>query len=312
MNKNEVLLGSLRLKSDPETLERFAEALERGSLYRAYEVLKEAGTTSDFPILMGNAANRVLLDAYRSVPDDWRKIVRPGDMRDFREKELIRVSEAEDLEEVREYEEVKDSTLSESREKTKLAVYARKFKISWQTVVNDDLGFIRDQPARFGRAAARLINRLVFQGILQANPTMADGLPLFHASRGNLGSEPLSETALQNAITALRRMKDDSGAEIQVFTKPPKLVVPPELEWTARKLVGSTLVPQTSIGGQILADINTLRGVAEVVVTPFLTDPNDWYLVADPTDLPCIERLFAAGPAVHPRRVDRRFPRVGQ
>lgn len=281
-----------RLRSDSGVLTRFAEAIQVGRLQRAYEVLQEAGTTSDFPILMGNVQNRVLQASYRAVPDKWRSICGTGTIADFREKEIIRISEADDLEEIQEMAEIKDSTLSEAKEVTKLAIYARKFSVSWKTVVNDDLDAIRRQPDRFGRAASRLLNKLVFQGILEGNPNMSDGIPLFHATHKNLGSAALAEASLQDAFVAIQSQTDDKGNMIDLIVNKPKLVVPTKLTFTAKKLVNTTLVPGTSIGGQILGDINTLQGMAEVVEVPYLTDPNDWYLIIDPRDGDTIQMDF--------------------
>lgn len=292
MGKNESALTAMRLRSNAATLERFAEAMEVGRLKQGYEILQEAGTTSDFPILMGNAQNRVLQQSYRAVPDQWRGLCRSGTIADFREKEIIRISEADDLDEIQEMGEVKDSTLSEAKETTSLSLFAKRFSVSWKTVVNDDLDAIRRQPERFGRAAARKINQLVFNNVLAANPTMSDGIALFHANHGNLGSTGLSESSLQAALTAIRHQTDDRGNKIAVLANLPTLLVPPALEWTAAKLVNTSLVPATSIGGQILGDINTLRGRCKLQVADWLDDANDWYVVADPNDIDTIQVDF--------------------
>ena len=62
------------------------------------------------------------------------------------------------------------------------------------------------------------------------------------------------------------------------------LVVPPELEWTARELVESTyfpdLVSQTSgTGGTQKLATNVLRGAFGVLVTPELSSAADWFLL---------------------------------
>lgn len=292
MAEKEIQIRNLRLRSNAETLKRFAEAFEAGRLERSYEILQEAGTTSDFPVLMGNGLNRVLQASYRAVPSYWQGITRQGTIADFREKKIIRLSESDDLQEIPERGEFRDSSLTEEQETTKLVKYGRKFSVSWETIVNDDLDAIKRQPERFGRSAGRLINRLVFQGVLEGNPNMSDGNALFSAAHGNLGGAALSETSLQAAITALRRQKDPKGQEIAVLTSKPFLVVPAELEFTAKKLVNASLNPGTNIGDAILADVNTLRGIAEPLVVEFLTDPNDWYLIANPLDIDTIQVDF--------------------
>lgn len=266
------------------------EAIDLGSVRRVHEVLQEAASTSDLPLLLANALNKVLQKAYTQVPDMWRPIVNIATVPDFKEKQILRVSEADDLEEIQgERGEYKDSNLAESKESYKLGIFGRTFSVNFTTVINDDLDAIKKQPDRFGKAAARLLNKLVFQNILQSNPTMADGKALFHADHGNLGSAALAEASLTAAITAMRRQTDDKG--VPIYVKPKYLVFAPENEWTARKLLQSAQVPGTANN-----DANILRDVGLVpIVCEYLTDPNDWYLIADPATVDTIEVGFLRG-----------------
>lgn len=272
------------------------EALEMGSIRRVYEVLVESGSTSDFPLLLGDSMNKVLQKAYQQVPDQWRSIVNIATVPDFKEKSILRVSEADDLEEVKEEGEYRDSTLDESQEKYKLSIFGRTFSVGYRAIINDDLDAIRKQPDRFGKAASRLLNLLVFKNILEANPTMGDAKALFHADHGNLGNAALAEASLTAAITAMRNQTDEKGNKIVVT--PRYLVVPNELEWTARKLLQSAQVPSAGNAAASFApnDDNVLRDVGLVpIICPWLTDANDWYLIADPATIDTIEVGFLRG-----------------
>ena len=70
----------------------------------------------------------------------------------------------------------------------------------------------------------------------------------------------LDEAGLIAAYTAMTERKGDGGRPLGV--KPTVLLVPPSLEWAARKLVNAT----TLANG---AD-NVLKGVVSVEVSPFL------------------------------------------
>lgn len=114
-----------------------------------------------------------------------------------------------------------------------------------------------------------------------------DGVPLFgnHPLLGggtynNRITSALSQTALQDAITKFRRTVNHRGQPVVI--EPRYLVVPPELEFTALTLVNSTVVPIT--GSASTDYTNPLKGVAEVVVNPYLLDANDWFLIADKGD----------------------------
>ncbi|ATW24160.1 Mu-like prophage major head subunit gpT family protein [Candidatus Formimonas warabiya] len=278
------------------------EAIELGSIRRVYEVLVEAASTSDFPYLLANTMGKVLQRAYQAVPDQWRRLVNIATLPDFKDKTILRVSEADDLEEIKgELGEYKDSTLEESKETYQLSIFGRTFSITYKSIINDDMDAIRKQPDRFGKAAARLLNQLVF-GILINNPNMGDGKALFHVDHKNLGSAALAEASLTAAITAMRNQTDDKGNKIVV--QPKYLLVPNELEWTARKLLQSAQVPQAGNTSASFApnDQNVLRDVGlEPVICPWLTDANDWYLTADPATIDTIEVGFLRGVGESPQ-----------
>lgn len=265
------------------------EALAMQSIKRIYEVLVEAASTSDFPYLLANTLSKVLQRAYQAVPDQWRSIVNIATVPDFKEKQILRVSEADDLEEIKgEPGEYKDGSLVESKESYQLSIFGRTFSVTYKTIVNDDLDAIRKMPDRFGRSAARLLNQLVFN-ILINNPTMGDGKTLFHADHGNLGNQALGEASLTAAVTAMRRQTDDKGKKI--YVKPKYVAVAPENEWTLRKLLQSAQVPGTANN-----DANVLRDVGlEPLICDWFTDANDWYLIADPGTIDTIEVGFLRG-----------------
>jgi len=68
--------------------------------------------------------------------------------------------------------------------------------------------------------------------------------------------------------------------------EPAVLVVPPELEVTAKTLVGSMAYPTTGSSSPFQANagtVNPFKGTVDVIVNPYLTDSNDWYLFASPS-----------------------------
>lgn len=66
--------------------------------------------------------------------------------------------------------------------------------------------------------------------------------------------------------------------------EPAVLMVPPELEVRAKVLVGSMAYPSAS-GSPFQANagtVNPFKGTLDVVVNPYLTDTNDWFIFASP------------------------------
>lgn len=88
----------------------------------------------------------------------------------------------------------------------------------------------------------------------------------------------LSETALEDAITAIQQFHDPSG--LFSGTKPKMLVIPPQLQWTAQRILKSDMRVGTADN-----DTNALRTMNAIpggyMVNQYLTDPTGWYLLTD-------------------------------
>jgi len=95
-------------------------------------------------------------------------------------------------------------------------------------------------------------------------------------TQSNKGTSALSASSLQAAITAMKKFKDDQGKPRHVV--PDLLVVPPDLEFKARELLHSAYFPEEGSTTAKLAT-NVLRGVVDLLVTPYLTDTNNWFLL---------------------------------
>ena len=160
---------------------------------------------------------------------------------------------------------------------------------------DDQYGQIEIRVRELSTEAARFFDELVFtlipEGINTTGSTGSlydgrsvacyDGKAFFatnhseglSGTHSNRGSAALSASALQTAITAMRKFKDDAGKPSHV--RPNNLVVPPDLEWTAREILNSTNYPSTSTD---TSAINVLRGSLDLVVNDYLTNTNNWYL----------------------------------
>jgi phage major head subunit gpT-like protein len=89
--------------------------------------------------------------------------------------------------------------------------------------------------------------------------------------QSNLGSDDLSVGSLQAAITMMMKFKDDKGKPMGII--PDTLVVPPDLKWLAMEILHSHGRPDTANRAD-----NVLHNALELIVDPYLTDTNDWYV----------------------------------
>ena len=142
-----------------------------------------------------------------------------------------------------------------------------------------------------GRAAARTVGDLVFS-ILTSNPTMSDGVALFHASHNNLAGSGTAITAASVGAgrTAMRLQKDGKAV---LNIRPSYLIVPAAQEDTARVLMTSETDPSKT-NSRVP---NPVRSAAEVIVDARLDAAStlSWYLAADPNVFDTIEVGYLDG-----------------
>jgi hypothetical protein len=165
------------------------------------------------------------------------------------------------------------------------------FSITRQAIINDDLTAFTDIPRKMGRAAARTVGDLVFS-ILTSNPTMSDGVALFHASHNNLAGSGAAITAASVGAgrTAMRTQKDGKAT---LNIRPSFLLVPAALEDTAQVLMTSETDPSKT-NSRVP---NPVRNAAEVIVDARLEAASTiaWYLAADPSVFDTIEVGYLDG-----------------
>jgi hypothetical protein len=117
--------------------------------------------------------------------------------------------------------------------------------------------------------------------------TGGDGQPLFSASHplvsggvnsNRLTAADLNETSLEAAVIQIAGWTDERG--LLIAAKPNKLIVPPALMFTAKRLLDTELRVATADN-----DINALKAMGSIpggyTVNHFLTDTNAWFLTTD-------------------------------
>lgn len=272
----------------------------RETLLDDYFELKESGSTSDFPAILGNVMYRRMIEWAGTVPDRWRQYVQITEAPDKRPQTQIVGYEAEDLLPVSEHGAYVDSALGDGSFQWQVATYGRAFSITRDVIINDDLGYIRQQPRRFGRAAARTLSKFVTQTLLEGNGATFDGNALFDASNhSNLTTSASFDAAtIQTGITAMRNQ-----TVLGVFhsVEPKMLLIPPAFEFTARQMINSAII--VAAGGDATSGVspvqignaNVMKNILDIVVEPFASESNDYWIVADPNDTPILLVGFLNG-----------------
>ena len=241
-------------------------------------------STSDFPLLLEQLADKLLRQDYTFAPEYWSMIAKETSVRDFKPKNLYQVETKNGMQEVLEDDELKYTSLAEAKQTISVKSYAEGIKFTRRAFINDDLNAFSVIPNRFALDWNTLRGDLVW-GLLTANNglgvTMYDTYNLFdtthHANYMVGATTNLSDTGLQAALLLFRRqLALDGKRRIRVIPK--YLIVSPELEVTARKLLSSVFATKTG-------DINLWNNTYQLIVEPRLTDANAWYLAADPGEI---------------------------
>lgn len=284
------------------------------SPYRREFLIKEALTTSDFPLLFGDVLDRQLLAAYKAVAPTWKTYMRLSTVRDFKTAYRYAVTGGDQfLAQVSEKGEYLASERDEARYSIAALKYGRQFDISWEAIINDDLDALKDTPTRFAMAAARTEHRLAVGQYAQDS-----GGGVAHATSGQLYSTlagEVNETTalltianLENGVEAMASFLDANGEPI--MNRARYLVVPPALEMTARQiLTSSQKVWSDNAAGPVAYPTNNVISQygLTLIVDPYLpimdvvnggggtTANQGWYLFADPRDIAAVEVAHLRG-----------------
>jgi len=206
-----------------------------------YEVVGRALTTSDFPNILENVANKSLLLGYKEAEETWRDWCSVHSAKDFKQISVTQLSEAPNLEGLNDHGEFRHGYLADSKETTQLETTGLIIPLTRHAIVNDDLDAFTDIPKMQGAAASRKVGDYV-ASVLTTNAAMGDGIVLFHADHSNLQTAAaLSVAALGIMIAAMKKQKGLLN-QARLSIRPKFFIAPAALEGTAEEFFLSKLI----------------------------------------------------------------------
>lgn len=251
-------------------------------------------SSSDLPYILASSGEKAALKKYQIQPRTWSRWASTDTLRNFKTKDLVRSGDFSSLEEVQENGEIKRGSFGEEREQVALKEYAKMLSFTRRMLINDDLGEIAKVIAQAGSAAARLENKLVYEQ-LTSNPTMGDGVALFHANHSNLATggdaAALSDTTIGYAFQSMRGQTSVDGLE-KLNLAPKYLICGPSNEVLARKYLAQISPTQAS-------NVNVFSSSLELIVDSEITS-NDYFFAADQMLIPTVT-LFRLDGQEQPR-----------
>ncbi len=202
-----------------------------------------SGATSDFVAILSAVATKRLRNAYDEHKPTYQLwALQAPNAPDFKDITVVQISAAPELLQRSEHGEFQYGQMMASGESYKLLTYGRIVSLTRQAMINDDLGAFSRALSAYGQSARRLENRMVYAQ-LTANAALSDGVPLFHASHGNLatgGGSALQAASLAAGRTAMRLQKGWQGELLNIMPK--YLIVPSSLEQTAYQFTSDQYV----------------------------------------------------------------------
>lgn len=247
-------------------------------------------STSDFPVLLENTVNKLLIAAYRAAPETWRLFAKIGEVSDFRIHNRLRLGSFSNLDDVSENGEIKrkpvpDATKSTIQAKTKANLIA----LTREIIINNDLQNLVDQAKDLGGAAARTLESDVL-ALIVSNAVTADGVAIAHASHANIVASAAPGAGGLGTARGLMRKQKDAGGSIFVDPRAAVLLTSVDYEYTFDALIMSP----TDISQANPNTRNPVQNMAKVVASPYVPATMS-FLLADPSDVAAVEVAFLNG-----------------
>lgn len=276
----------------------------------SYGMIRGAQTTSDFPVILENTLHKMILTGFNAISPTWNRICKVGDVTDFRQWNRLVPGLIGNLDGVNQSGEYLNKNIPDAEKNTiQVSRHGNIIQITPETIVNDDLGYIQDMANGLGGAGGRAIERAVYT-LLESNPTMSDGVALFHANHGNLAASGASPTVdnLDAAAVAMGQQQAPGEDAEYLDIRPAIALVNIALRGNMRVLVEAVYDPDTA---NKLQKPNKVNGIVrDIVDTPRIaTAP--WYLFSEPSIHPVLEVVFLNGQREPRLEVEENFRTSG-
>jgi len=270
-----------------------------------------AESTSDFPAILANVANKTLRQGYEAYPRTFQPFCRQMTAADFKPINRVMLADAPSLQQLNEKGEYHRAQLTDNNVSYQLATYGEIVAITRKVIINDDLQAFTRVPALLGVAAARLESDTVW-GLIINNPQAiyagdTGQTALFAAAHNNLltgaGTNINPQTnpgttqapgplaALANGRQNMRLQKGPQGTPLNLI--PRFIAVPTALETYALQFIFPINLASATPGSVVP---EWVRGLVPVV-EPRLDAASEiaWYLIADPAQIDTIEYCYLEG-----------------
>lgn len=201
-------------------------------------------STSDLPNVLADVINNSIMAIEETNPSTFEQWSAPTTFSDFREQRITRLSEDEGLLEVVQGDEITTGTVGDEYESVSALKYGRKYALTLEAILNDNLSAFSQLPARFTQRWRSKRNAIAYAKLL-ANPTMKDGHAFFSSAHANIVASPTPAAPSTAQLEALRLLlvsqTNKKGQKVRV--QPVRYLAPEALSVQFARLLGNTIQP---------------------------------------------------------------------
>lgn len=250
-------------------------------------------TSSDFPVLLANLTNTVLINAYETAGYSWDQWTGTGSVSNFNDHYRVMKGMFGKLDRVDENKEFKRRNIPDG-ERQKVVVYSHGniVPITRAALINDDLGAFTTLAADFGEAIALSIEEEVYRVLTDPATKLLDNDAFISVARGNemsSGAYPTAQVLHEMRLKMARQTYGSGKNQRKLNIRPTAIVAPIELGQRLRDLIGAEYIFDET--GKFNKPNFVKDLVGNIVDTPWL-EGNAYYLIGN---RPPVEVTFLDG-----------------
>jgi len=242
--------------------------------------------TDHLPAVLGNIAEKSMMDGWSTARETWGLWTRPGTLRNFQPATSVAMAFLDKLTRMVPSQEFEYGDLADQKQTRQLYQHGLRYGFPYEALINDDLSALAEAMSGWGEAASATIGDYVHSALFAAGSgglgqvMTQDSTVLFHSNHSNYvasgsGAVP-SEATLNTARTAMMAQTDPNGRIIAVI--PRYLIHGPALWATARKVLNSQDLQSVTVDGSTGATV--LSGSINSARDMNLTPVEDYRIVA--------------------------------
>ena len=229
--------------------------------------LQAGFSTVSLPGILGNVANKEILQGYMEEDATWREIAQIKSCNDFKTVTSYRMLDDMQYEKLAPGGEIKHGKTGEESFTRSVDTYAKMYALNRTDIINDDLGAFDDLRNRIGAGGAMRLNDLFWTTFLANLGTIftATRTNYIVGATSNLGTDGVGLGLAQKAWRQRTSPAADGAKRVSGQAK--FLLVPPELE-----TIADALYVARNLNAVKVSDANTFANKYQPIVANQLSD----------------------------------------